>query len=196
MNPARPLIALLLCAVCGSSIADWTLNSTDSRLSFSFVKKQHVVESGGFNQLNGTINIAGQASVTIGLKTVDTRVEVRDQRMREILFETKTHPLATYRAHLDPAALDQVLMDESGNQRLITLNGKLELHGVSKPIDADVIVTKTGPNRISVDSARPMVVNAADYGLVAGLDKLQSIAGLAHIAHAVPVTFHLVFDAR
>jgi len=38
--------------------------------------------------------------------------------------------------------------------------------------------------------------NAADYGLVAGLDKLQSTAGLAHIAHAMPVTFHLVFDAK
>jgi polyisoprenoid-binding protein YceI len=195
MPLTRSLIAVLLCSVCSGAIADWTLNADDSRLSFSFVKKQHVIESGGFGHLSGTINIAGQASVVVGLTTVSTKNEVRDQRMEEILFETKTYPLASYRVHLDSGALNQALTDESGGQQLMTLNGKLDLHGIIKLIDAEVIVTKTGPNRLSVDSARPMIINAADYGLVGGLDKLQSVAGLTHIAHAVPITFHLVFDA-
>lgn len=196
MKLTKPLSALLLFAVCGSAIADWTLNSDSSRLNFSFIKKEHIAESGGFGQLSGTVNAAGEASVAIGLSTVNTLVEVRDQRMQELLFETKTYPLATFSAHLEPDLLHQALAGESGSQQVLTLNGKLELHGVSKPLNAEVIVTKTAPSRVNVDSARPVVVNAADYGLVGGLDKLQAIAGLSHIAHAVPVSFHLVFDAN
>lgn len=186
--------ALLLFALSGTALADWTLNGTDSRLSFSFVKKEHIAETGAFAQLGGGIDPAGHAQVEIGLATVNTLVEIRDQRMQEFLFESKTYPLATYSAKLDPEVLKQALAADSGTQQIVTLNGTLDLHGVSKALNAEVIVTKTGPNRVAVDSGRPVIVNAGDFGLTAGLDKLQSIAGLPHIAHAVPVSFHLVFD--
>ena len=189
-------ITIALMMTAGSSMADWALDAADSRLNFSFVKKHHVVESGSFGALSGSVSTIGGARLEITLGTVNTLIAIRDQRMQEFLFETSSHPTAVYSAHIDPGALNQVLQASSGSQQTATLNGHLELHGVKQPMNAEVIITKTGPNSLSVDSAHPVTVRAADYQLVAGIDKLQELAKLPHISHAVPVTFHLVFRAK
>jgi len=192
----KTLLGAALIMATGSAFADWALDAADSRLSFNFVKKQHVVENGHFSTLSGSLSFTGKAKLDIGLTTVDTLVAIRDQRLQEFLFETSSHPTATYSAHIDPDSLNILLQADSGTQQTFILNGHLDLHGVSKPLNADVIVTKTGPNSLSVDSAQPVIVRADDYGLVAGIDKLQALAKLDHIAHSVPVSFHLVFRSK
>ncbi len=66
----------------------WTLNSEMSNLSFQSVKKQTVVESSGFATFNGTIDEAGKAEVTVLLDSVDTKIDLRNVRMRFLFFET------------------------------------------------------------------------------------------------------------
>lgn len=42
-----------------------------------------------------------------------------------------------------------------------------------------------------VSSFQPIIINANEFGLVAGVDKLRDIAGLSSISQAVPVSFVL-----
>ena len=44
-----------------------------------------------------------------------------------------------------------------------------------------------------VFTARPVLVNAADFGLESGVTALQQVAGLKAISSAVPVTLQLLF---
>ena len=48
---------------------------------------------------------------------------------------------------------------------------------------------------ITVTSITPMIIDADNFGLVAGINKLQEIAGLKSITRTVPVTFSLTFKA-
>ena len=196
MKMHQTLIAAALMMVVGSGIADWTLDADDSRLNFTFVKKSHIVEPGSFGTLSGGISSKGDARLEVNLNTVNTLITIRNQRMQEFLFETTRYPSAVYTAPINPSVLNAALAADSGEQLLATLNGELELHGVKKPLNAEVIVTKTGPNSLSVDSASPIIIQAADYHLIPGIDKLQQLAKLPHIIHAVPVNFHLVFRTQ
>lgn len=42
-----------------------------------------------------------------------------------------------------------------------------------------------------MNSFQPIIVNANEFDLVAGIDKLREIAGLSSISQAVPVSFVL-----
>ena len=41
---------------------------------------------------------------------------------------------------------------------------------------------------------QPIVINAADFELTAGIERLREVAGLQNIATQVPVTASLVFS--
>lgn len=196
MKMHRTLIAAALMLAAGSTLADWALDAADSRLSFTFVKKSHIVEPGSFGTLSGGVGSNGDARLEVDLGSVNTLIAIRDQRMQEFLFETSSYPTAVYTAHIDPGMLNAALESDGGEQQMVTLNGHLELHGVKHPLNAEVMVTKTGPNSLSVDSARPIILQAADYKLIPGIDKLQQLAKLSHIIHAVPVNIHLVFRSK
>lgn len=47
-----------------------------------------------------------------------------------------------------------------------------------------------------VTSAQPVIINATDYGLTDGINKLRDLAGLPSISYAVPVTFTLHLNAQ
>ncbi len=81
-------LLLLLSLTASQAFAGWTLDNTDSRLSFVTVKAQNVAEVHSFTQLSGEVDSTGIATVTIQLASVDTLIEIRDERMREVLFQT------------------------------------------------------------------------------------------------------------
>jgi polyisoprenoid-binding protein YceI len=84
-------------SVASSSVAagGYSLNVSESYLNFVTTKNTHVVEAHNFISLGGEINAAGIATLTIDLNTVNTGVSLRDQRMRDLLFEVATYPTAT-----------------------------------------------------------------------------------------------------
>jgi len=122
---------------------------------------------------------------------VATLIDIRNQRMREMLFETATFPAATITGTIDPAVLAAV---GEGGTVLTELPVTLSLHGVERSLTVPVAVVGEGEGRMQVFSQRPVIVNAADFGLDAGVAALQKVAGLQSISSAVPVTFHLVFS--
>jgi polyisoprenoid-binding protein YceI len=194
MKLIRTSLALALILACSSAWAEWKLIPDKSQLSFVSTKKEHVAESHTFKTLQGSVDDAGNGKLIVGLASVDTKVAIRDERMREFLFQTNVYPTAVYTVALGATKVGLISAWQPGEQGTMVLEGELDLHGVKHPVSADVIVTKAGVDRVLVASTRPVIIRAQDFGLVQGINKLAELVKLSSISYAVPVTFVLTFD--
>jgi polyisoprenoid-binding protein YceI len=184
---------LLLIFVVTPTWADWSLNNAQSQLSFISIKKGDIAEVHRFDQLDGSVDANGNVSLTIQLASVDTAIPIRDQRMREMLFNTNAFPRAVLTAKVDASALNQL---EAGDVSTSSLEGKLSMHGQTGTVSAELAVARLGPNKLLVSSRKPVVLQAADYDFLEGVEKLREVAGLSSISKAVPVSFVLTFDKK
>lgn len=185
----RLMIGLLSLALCGGALANtWTLDNAESRLSFVSTKAGTVAEVHRFDALTGTLGPDGRFTVSIDLDSVDTAIDIRDQRMREMFFETGEFPTATLTAQID---LRQIESIEPGKQQDITTEAQLDIHGVTVNLTVNATVARLDAQTLLVTSSEPLVVTASQFGLGAGVEKLREIAGLPSISPAVPVTFRL-----
>ncbi|MBA6382334.1 YceI family protein [Colwellia sp. BRX10-6] len=180
-------LSLLLTAPAYSA---WQLDSKNSSLTFVSIKKGTVAESHSFKEITGVINNSGLANVTIDLSSVDTNIAIRDQRMAEFLFETATFAQASFSAQLNRADIDAITI---GSSQKMSLTGSLNLHGHQQELTLNVMVAKLSANHMLVSTLKPAIIKAEDFALVAGINKLKSLANLPSIAYAVPVSFVLTF---
>ena len=183
-------LLLLLLLTASQAFAGWTLDNTGSRLSFVTVKAQNVAEVHSFTQLSGEVNSTGIATVIIQLASVDTLIEVRDERMREVLFQTDVFPAATVSTGIDLAELNTLA---AGTSSVVPVELMLSLGGLEFPLTAELLVTRLATDRMLISTFKPIIVNAANVALAEGVEKLREIAGLPSISNAVPVTFVLQF---
>jgi len=186
----RVFALLLLASLSLSAQADWQLKAEDSALYFVSIKKGSVAETHQFKTLNGRVDKDGELELVIDLASVDTAIEIRDQRMREHLFDTGQYAQATLTAELDSSDYQGLKPGESVR---IEPGLNLSLHGVSQALDTSLTVTKTADGSLLVTTRKPVIVNAGDFALLEGVEKLRELAGLPSIAQAVPVTVELVF---
>ncbi len=188
----RVLTALALGAVLASpAYAGWTLDNDASRINFVSTKANAAAEVHTFGTLNGTVDDDGNATLSIDLNTVDTAIEIRDERMRSMLFETEQFPAATLAATVDMAVVSRLAAGDTAD---LTSEGQLMVHGTTSSITFDITVSRLTDDRILVASRKPVIVNASQVGLLAGVEKLREVAGLPSISPAVPVSFILAFD--
>lgn len=174
----------------GSALAQWELDNEHSSLNFISIKNDGVAESHRFDSLVGFIGAEGAVQLGIDLASVNTLIEIRDERMRELLFDTTKFPSANVSGEVDPAILQTL---EPGSVVTTDIELSLSLHGQKSTVTAPVVVINESTDNLRVISSRPVLLNAADFGLVEGIAALQKVAGLASIDTVVPVTFHLVF---
>jgi len=80
---------------------------------------------------------------------------------------------------------------KANNTTKTTLSSQLSLHGQTVPVTLVVSVTKLTDGSLLVASIKPVIIKAADFDLVKGIDKLRQLAGLPSISTTVPVTFVL-----
>ena len=175
----------------GPCFAAWTLDNDASQVSFVSVKAGDAGEVHRFTEISGGLSAAGNASVTIQLASVDTLIPLRDERMREMLFQTKLFPTASLSADINMDALAAI---EPGNSMDMAANVMLDLHGQQISLAADMIVARLGDHRLMVSSRKPVIVNAASVNLVDGIEALREVANLPSISKAVPVSFVLTFE--
>lgn len=186
----RTVVAATFALTSAMSFADWQLDNAQSQLNFISVKKSAVVETHRFKTLSGSIDAAGKAQITINLSSVDTSIGIRDERLQKMLFETGLYPSAVLSAALEPALLDSLKPGESTS---IDLSFELSLHGLTQSINAAVQVTALNHEQWMVTTIQPIVIKAADFNLLEGINQLRDIAGLPSITTAIPVTAQLVF---
>ena len=171
--------------------AEWALDNDASRINFISTKANSAAEIHTFGIVDGSVDDEGNVTISIDLDSVDTAIEIRDERMREMLFETGEYPSATLAAQVDTAAIEAL---DVGEATVITAEGQLQLHGTSTSVTVEVSVARLAEDRILVASRKPVIVNAGQVGLLGGVEKLREVAGLPSISPAVPVTFVLAFD--
>ena len=181
-------VAVLFLA--SSAAAHWELDSNSSTLSFVTVKADHVGEVHTFDQLSGDINDDGSVQITIELASVNTLIDIRNERMQNMLFETNLFPQATISGQID---LDAVAEMDAGVSQAISVDFDLAIHGESSSYTADVLVTRTDSG-VLASTVKPIIVMADTHGLVSGVEALREVAGLPSISRAVPVSFNVVFE--
>ena len=187
----RLLIALLAVFAAPLATAGWVLDGERSSVQFMSVKNTHIAELHHFKTLSGSINDAGQARVVIDLDGVETLIPIRNQRMRELLFETVRFPAATLSAQV-PAGVETLAAGETLAAEMAV---GVDLHGTVAPYRTRVNATRLADGGVQVTLAQPVLVRATDFGLAAGIEALRKIVGLQSISIAVPVTATLVFVA-
>lgn len=186
MYKALSALILSMAIFSTTKAADLSLDNDLSTIDFMSIKKGTVIEPHTFKKLSGTLTENGKLEIEIDLSSVDTKIEVRDERMKSVLFEVAKYGSATLVADLDDHSMDE------GEIKLIEASATLDLHGVSKEVKIKAMAAKVG-EKLMVTSADPIILNADDFGLATGLDTLQKIAQLPSITHSVPVSFVLVF---
>ncbi len=185
------LLIIISLIVAGPCFAAWTLDNDSSQVSFVSVKAGDAGEVHRFTEISGELSSGGNASVTIQLASVDTLIPLRDERMREMLFQTNLFPTASLSTNIEMDALNAI---EPGDSMDMAANLMLELHGQQLSLAAEMIVARLGDHRLMVSSRKPVIVNAASVDLVNGIEALREIANLPSISKAVPVSFVLTFE--
>jgi len=187
----RHLLAITVSLfTCSSAFADWTLDNTNSSVNFVSTKAIDIAELHHFLQLVGRVSDNGKAVLTIELASVETGIPIRNERMLEMLFETRKFPLATVRSKID---MDIVNAIATGASQNMAIELELDLHGVRVDIAANVVVVKLDDKTLMVSSAGPVILNASTVELSEGIEALREVASLPSIGNAVPVSFILTF---
>lgn len=171
--------------------AAWVVNPEKSFIYFTTYKNVDIAESHSFSKIQGQVNEVGLATIDIQLDSLNTNIPIRDQRMKEMLFETQSYPKVTITAQLDKPWLQQV---DQGISQKRKINAKLSLHGKSKDVKLHLFVTKTQKGEVVASSIKPVIINAEFWGLHTGVEKLKKVAGLNSISLSVPVSFTINFS--
>ncbi len=188
----KPIIKFIapLALVCSAAANAWTLDSTSSSLHFFSVKKDAIGENHSFTGLTGNIDKTGHAQLVIDLNSVETGIPIRNERLQTMLFKTAQFPQAKVSVNVDMAKLAALKI---GELVALSTDVNIDLHGKQKAYAAKLQLVKLGAKKILVTTQLPLVVNAADFDLVGGIDQLKEVAALPAIATAVPVSVSLVF---
>ena len=171
-----------------SAQAAWQLVNESSQLNFISTKASHIAETHTFDLLSGSIADTGRAQLNIDLASVATGIDIRNERMRTMLFNVVAFPQAEITTDLDLGEFTSLT-----GPMVKPISANLSVVGQSTQVQGDVLVVPVDGNTVNVTTVAPIVVNANGLELVAGIEALREVAGLPSISHSVPVTFSLTF---
>lgn len=183
---ARLFAAALLVAVGSSAWADWRVTEKSS-ISYVSLKNNAVAENNRLTGLTGGIDADGTLSVSIDLASVETGVDIRNQRMAELFFEVARFPQAQITGNVSDDQLAALLAGEVIDTAIPLT---LDLHGVSATLTAKLRAYQVA-DTLYVNSTEPLLLQTAQFDLLGGVEALRNIAGLKAIAQVVPVTVDL-----
>lgn len=171
----------------------WTLDHEQSQisyLSYKLVDKsyQSIVENNFFERFAGSVSEDGVVQLTIDADSVNTGVEIRDERVRLHAFDSENHPQIVFNARLEQN-LDALKPGEVKEQEL---SGTLTMRGVTRPITARLVVVRNTTDTALVKTLSPIIINAADYGMEEGFEQLRALVNLFNIPQFIPVSVKLV----
>ena len=171
----------------------WDLDAQMSNIRFQSIKNETKVESSSFATFSGGIESDGAAQVKVLLDSVDTKIDLRNVRMRFLFFETFRYPEALVTAQINADDLADL---EDVRRKTMTLPFSLDLHGIKKTLLAEVAVTLLTDDMVSVASAAPVSINVVEFGFAPNILKLEEAVGGISIVPSATVTFDFVFRRR
>ncbi|CAC9535014.1 hypothetical protein [uncultured Gammaproteobacteria bacterium] len=191
LNKIVTVSSLLLIVGFNSAFAGtkYSVDSHNSIVNFSTIKKQYVVEPAVFKNTQGTISDSGDVEISIDLNSIDTKIGIRDTRIEELFFKIVKFPKATIKAKIDMNKIKSI-----SYYRKMEIPATLELYGTTKKIKLNIMVAKTYRNRLLITSMQPIIVNTDDYKIPAeNLVNLANTVGGLSLSNKAAVNFVLTF---
>ncbi|MEP1964642.1 YceI family protein [Tateyamaria sp.] len=180
----------LVLAAASAQAQTWTLESSASKLAFGSIKFNDLGEVHSFKSIDGAVAEDGTVTLGIDLSSVETNIDIRNERMMEFVF--KNAPRATVTAQIDMGALETLGV---GDSTVIEADGVVSLIGNEVDLFGDLFVMRLATDKVLVTTDSMIFLTTADAGIDGGVDKLKELADLPIISRAVPVTMRLIFDA-
>lgn len=170
--------------------AAWKSVSDNSSIAFGSVKKDTVGEIHHFEGVAGTISEDGTVTVEVDLSSVETNIDIRNERMVKHVFQDG-NATAIINGSVD---MDEVSSIEPGQTGLVDIEAVLSFAGTDIDIEAELLVARLTENRVYVSTADFLMLSTEDLGITAGIDMLQKLAKLPGITRVTPVTIRMVFE--
>ncbi|WP_108482981.1 YceI family protein [Oceaniglobus ichthyenteri] len=171
------------------SAETWTLNNDASKLSFGSIKNDRTGEVHSFKSLSGTVSADGMVEIEIDLTSIETNIEIRNERMIEFVFGDSA--TATLSVGMDMAELNAIPV---GGHGTVFAVGDLSFLGQTIAVESDMFVLRASEAQTLVSTDGLVFLDIEDAGLAAGIDKMMELASLPGITRTSPVTVRLMFD--
>jgi polyisoprenoid-binding protein YceI len=193
------LIAAIVCSIgsIGSATAQetlaWQIHQPSSSITFNTTKSGAagvggVTETMRFKSFKGGLSSKGQIELTIDLSSVDSGIAIRDERLQNMFWNVAAHPSVSFVGQLSAEDIKNIAAGKASNA--VMVEGQLTMAGQAKPIKAALQVIPA-QHKLYVSTRQPIVINANDFGLNAGVEALRTIVGLNYLSTSAPVTFAL-----
>lgn len=182
------LSALLLASFAHAQNADWT--SENNQIRFLSIKvtqqKNSITEESQFTQSKAMLAKDGKFTLTIDLSSVKTNIDIRDQRLRDWVFETAKFKEATISAEVDADAVNNLAVGQSLvlKQPLV-----LDIRGLQIKLNAELNVLRSAEDKLQVSTLTPVILDTKQMNMAQGVKQLVDVMALFSIVEQVPVSF-------
>jgi hypothetical protein len=188
------LIAILIGVLLSSlsfaeSFTDWALVSDSSMFTIGTTKNETVAEVHKFQKFDGFVHHNGIARVSVNLLSIDTGIEIRDERMQAMLFTTATQ--AVYSATVD---MEEIRKLEAGDSKDFQLQGSLEMNDRSTVIPVATKITRLDSGNYQIKTVSANKIDVGKFGFSGGIEQLRAVANLKNISPVVTFEFKLEFE--
>ncbi len=168
----------------------WTLSSSESKVAYGSIKKNSAGEVNHFKNTSGSINSDGEVKIDIDVTSVETFIDIRNQRMLKHVFDANA-PTAQLNATIDITEISKL---SPGQTTSIDATGTLSLSGKSIEIETSIFIAQLNKNRLLATTDEMVMVKTEELGVNDGVDQLMKLAKLDSITRVAPVTLRMVFD--
>ncbi|WP_337842071.1 YceI family protein [Rheinheimera sp.] len=186
----KKIVVVLASVLSCSALADWSVDSQQSSLSFVSVKNELISETHQFKQLQGTLSDAGVLDLSIPVSGIETHIPLRNERILQYTLLSKDFAAINATAKVD---MSKVAGLKAGQTLAVQQPLDLTLLAQSQTITAPLQVVKLSDKQLLVYTTAPVVLDLTKFKLEAGIEKLRELAGLKTISPLVPVSFSVTF---
>lgn len=195
----KPLAAAVFAWILGicPAFGAWQVDSNGSDFHFVTTKASKpgslaIEEVQSFKDVKGKVGDDGIIDFSVNLASIDTNVPLRDQRIRDMIFNVAANPRATFAGRVNAMELRKFAPGEVKDMELV---GQMTICGQTKPVIVKLRIVILSGNNIIASTRTPIIVSASDFGIQIGVDALREIMGLNVLSSSVPVSFSVVFKA-
>ncbi|ASK28224.1 YceI family protein [Neisseria chenwenguii] len=175
--------------------ANWEVS--DATISFlsSKINKQlgSTTEQSSFTASQAMLDKQGEFKMEVDLSSVKTGIEIRDQRLKDWVFETAKFAKAGISGKVDVDAVSKLALGETLKLKQPLV---LDIHGQQINLEADLSAQRVSADKIMVSTLSPVILDIKAMEMTEGVAKLVEVMGLSSIVQQIPVSFNAEFTRK
>ncbi len=177
------------CYASNGPAVELGLVPAESSIYFVGIKNDLVAVPGSFTGLSGALDPeTGTGWVEVAVSTLATGDRARDANILTHFFEATKFPLARFELE----NVDPTQVPPAGGSLSLTVKGSLVLHGSRFMLAVPIRVSRESGG-FRVQSAGPLLLNAADFGMERQVQVLKAVCGHETLSATVPTQVDLLF---